>query len=63
MPITHILVIVDDEEGISDMVNVLGMIGDLGNASLLVTDTVQSAINLLAVDGDELLTSNRRLNG
>ena len=34
MPITHILVIVDDEEGINDMINVLGMIGDLGDAEL-----------------------------
>lgn len=62
MPITHILVIVDDEDGVNDMVNVLGMIGDLGDAELLVTDTVQSAINLLAVDCDDV-SFNRKLNG
>jgi len=62
MPITHILVIVDDEEGINDMINVLGMIGDLGDAELLVTDTVQGGINLLAV-GCESVSFNRKLNG
>lgn len=62
MPITHILVIVDDEEGINDMINVLGMIGDLGDAELLVSDTVQGGINLLAGDC-EGFSSDRKLNG
>jgi hypothetical protein len=62
MPITHILVIVDDEEGINDMINVLGMIDLPHEAALLVTDTVQSAINLLAVDCDDV-SFNRKLNG
>lgn len=62
MPITHILVIVDDEEGINDMVNVLGMIDLPHEAALLVTDTVQSAINILAVDC-EGFSSDRKLNG
>jgi hypothetical protein len=58
MPITHILVIVDDQEGIEDMVNALGML-DLGDAALLVTDTVQSGINLLAVGCDDVSFSGR----
>lgn len=62
MPITHILVIVDDEEGINDMINVLGMLDVPHEAALLVTDTVQSAINLLAGDC-EGFSSDRKLNG
>jgi hypothetical protein len=38
------------------------MIGDLGDAELLVTDTVQGGINLLAV-GCESVSFNRKLNG
>lgn len=62
MPITHILVIVDDEEGIADMVDVLNQIEEVGDAHLLVTDTVQGPINMLADDGDVVIL-NRRLNG
>lgn len=62
MPITHILVIVDDQEGIDDMIQVLGMIELPDKAQLVVTDTVQSAINILAVDCDDVSFS-RKLNG
>lgn len=44
------------------MINVLGMIGDLGDAALLVSDTVQGGINLLAGDC-EGFSSDRKLNG
>lgn len=44
------------------MINVLGMIGDLGDAALLVSDTVQCGINLLAGECQEV-SFNRKLNG
>lgn len=54
MPITHILVIVDDQEGVDVMLNNLHKIGEFSGAHLAVTTTVQSAINILAVGCDEV---------
>ena len=49
MSITHIVVIVDDEEGIHTLVNNLASIKGFEGSALIVTDTIQSAINLLSV--------------
>lgn len=62
MPITHILVIVDDEEGIDNMIDVLSQINDVGDAQLMVTNTLQGAINVLTSDC-ETVTFGRKLNG
>jgi hypothetical protein len=61
MPITHILMIVDDAEGVQDIIDNVGSIQGFEGSALLITDTVQGAINLLA-DGD-CIQLGRQLNG
>lgn len=62
MPITHVLVILDDQDSVNDMIKGLQKIGEFGGANLVVTTTVQSAINILAVGCDDVSFSGK-LNG
>ena len=62
MPITHVLVIVENQSDVDNMINGLQKIGEFGGAALIVTTTVQSAINILAVDC-EGFSSDHKLNG
>ncbi len=61
MPITHVLLIVDDEEGIEETLDSLQGLDGIDGATLIVTNTIQGGINMLA-DGD-VVSLNRRLNG
>lgn len=62
MPVTHILVIIDQESDADDIIETLDNIEHIDGADIMVAMDVQTGINMLA-DVASITTLNRRLNG